>query len=216
MQEINAWLQSNQNYEAGLLLYSTYGKSRFLKDLFTSGPTPYNIEKLETELKNLAPTSPAIIEVETQTTHLSDAIDKIYTQTFKSKSAEIEDQVKLLALKSERDNKYRQLERNMNVLDLSADKSVLHATAKQILLLHDQITDLWRQIDYFNDKGHFLFEKAKLPPKTDKIQLLHQSISRAKTRLKNVKCRNPKQTEKLIADKITQLLELKKSLDGKN
>jgi hypothetical protein len=62
MQEINAWLHSNQDFEAGKALYFEYGKNSFYKTILSKGPTPYSIDKLEVWLKALAPALPAIIE----------------------------------------------------------------------------------------------------------------------------------------------------------
>lgn len=204
MQAINAWLQSDRDYKTGLALYAKYGQSSFLKTIFAQGPTPYNLLKLEAELESIAPAPPAVkveslkLKAENEKIDTSDA-PKVDT----SKNHRI-----YLELQEEQKNKYRQLQRNMVELDLQTNENILHQTAKQILHLHKKITDNWKTLDHYDEHGVFPFQKEKPIPKTPAIQLLHESLSKAKRRLKSGKCRDIAQTTNLIAEQTAKLKAL--------
>jgi hypothetical protein len=207
MQEINAWLQGSQIFNVGVDLYDTYGKSNFLKTLFANGPTPYNIEKLEAELKAIAPTPPALkdlpvvsLELPVRTELIKDLVKKQVSNPENHKT--------YLSLLEQQKTLYRQLERNMTELDLQKNEQILFATAKQILHLHKKIQANYLLIDFFDEKGCFPHQEEKQASKTDAIQLLQQSISKAKRRLKSGNCRDIQQTNDLIAEQSKKLMDL--------
>jgi len=119
MQDINAWLQGNQDYNTGLALYSKYGQSEFLKNLFANGPTPFNKSKLAAELLKLAPTPPAneiAVIPNTELLELSESKTEFSESDLKQKA---ENHKIYLAFQEDNKTKYRQLERNMAMLDYS-------------------------------------------------------------------------------------------------
>jgi hypothetical protein len=207
MQEINAWLQGGQIFTDGVQLYDRYGKSNFLKTLFANGPTPYNIEKLAAELIALAPTPPAIVEVKSEIEKPKDKVEEV-ENIVKKQVSNPENHKIYLAFLEQQKTLYRQLERNMVELDLQKSESILFATAKQILHLHKKITGNYFLIDYFDEHGYFPHQEVKAALKTDAMQLLQQSISKAKRRLKSGKCRDAQQTNDLIAEQTKKLMEL--------
>lgn len=204
MQDIHAWLQSSQNYNEGVLLYNKYGKSIFFKTLFSTGATPYNIEKLEAELISLAPTPPAIKQQTEKPITEKPPID------LPPQKPTANNHAIYIALQEDNKTKYRQLERNMIELDLQKNEQILFTTAKQILKLHKAIQSNYVLIDYYEEHGFFPQDEAPQAPKTETAQLLMQSISKAKTRLKSGKCRNIEQTLQLIAEKTEKLNQLKR------
>lgn len=50
---ITAWLNSEKNYQAGVLLYNQYGSSTLLKSLFACGSGAYHVNKLSEALEEL-------------------------------------------------------------------------------------------------------------------------------------------------------------------
>jgi hypothetical protein len=210
MQEINAWLQSNQDFNAGAALYVKYGTNSFLKGLLEKGPTPYSIRKLEAELINLAPAEPAIIDTPQPTIEADQPVPKA-EQAFNAddQKKRSKDFALYLLIKEDQKNLYRQLERNMIELDLGKGERLLHLTAKQILSIHSKITDNYKLIDLFDVEGKF--PDPKLPieytPK-EEIQKLRVSNSKAHTRLKNPDCRDPEETRKLIEKNNARIIEL--------
>ena len=87
-------------------------------------------------------------------------------------------------------------------------------TAKQVLSLHGKLQDCWKLIDYYDEHGSFPLVKptvedvrAELTP-ADEIQLLRQSTSKAKTRLKNPNCRDVDATKELIKRNNERIIQL--------
>lgn len=208
MHEINVWLNLNSDFYIGVDLYEKYGSNSFLKKLLRSGgATPYNILKLETELKRLSPAlevKPDVLKPLPNREKLAD----IPTQPDTIKSHP-ENHVKYLQLVEYKKNLYRQLERNMMELDVSEKEIILHMTAKTILALHNKIQDIYKLLDFFDEKGQFPAKKeviSRSPP--EEIQLLRVSTSKAKQRLESGKCRDVQQTKTLIEQNNKRILEL--------
>lgn len=204
MQEINAWLQSSQNFYDGVKLYGTYGKSNFLKTLFASGPTPYNIEKLEAELKAIAPTPPALKKLTVESLNLPVNVAP-FENIVKKQVSNSENHKVYLALQEQQKTLYRQLDRNMIELDLQKNELVLKETAKQICFLHKKIQKNYFNIDFFDEKGFYPGQEEKPQLKTDEIQRLQVSLSKAKKRLSSGKCRDIQQTQDLITEQTEKL-----------
>jgi hypothetical protein len=219
MQEINAWLRSGKDFETGKVLYIKYGKNSFFKSLLnTQGATPYNIKKLGADLKDLAPAPPA-------TTTDAPPIPIVATvpppanvhegeNTEAPAPSNTSEYPKYLQVKQQIQTFYRQIERNRTELDLQTNPRVLHLTAKQVLSLHGKLTDCWKLIDYYDEHGCFPLVKPTVEEvrakrdSTEEIQMLRQSTSKAKTRLKNPNCRDVEATKELIKrnnDRIIQL-----------
>jgi len=219
MQDINAWLQSDQNYNAGLALYAKYGNSDFLKKLFADGPTPFNNQKLEAELQKLAPTLPAIEQTPIDSENILYETENIPALTINesrfSPDSIAENQVRYLAIKDDIGLRYRQMENNMLALDYVNDEDILCQTAKQVLKLHRKIRDNWMLIDHFDEHGLFPYEKVNKPPITSAMQLLHVGICKAKKRLLSPNCRNIAETKKLLEEKQLALKRLQEELKGK-
>lgn len=226
MQEINAWLLSEQNFVKGVALYTRYGTNSFFKGLLQSaGPTPYNIQKLSAELTKLAPASPAIPEIPTipeipnnpdqeQTSNTPQPTTQQGVQrtseTPHRKPTNGHDHSRYLKLLARRDEVVRQLDRNMAALDFSTDQHVLHQTAKQILRLHQTKQELWAQIDHYQTHGLFEPVEVKEAPSREKqMQLIYQSICKARKRLADPNYKDKKKTLLLIEQKQKQLEELK-------
>ena len=53
---LNAWLNGNRDYAAGLLIYQAHGTSTALKNVLAMGPSPYNRRKLASALAQLLTT----------------------------------------------------------------------------------------------------------------------------------------------------------------
>lgn len=215
MQEINAWLRSGKDFETGKALYIKFGKNTFFKSLLnTQGATPYNIKKLGAELKVLALAPPAITHDAPPTSIVTPAPPPAKVQ--EAEKAEtpppsLKLMERYMSLKELLKQKYRQMERNMAVLDFSDDQNFLHLTAKQILSLNAQIGDIHDLIDYFDEHGTFPFvevieEIIRTP--AQEVQLLRQSNSKAKRRIENGKCRDIKKTKELIEINNKRISEL--------
>lgn len=219
MQDINAWLQSDQDYNTGLALYAKYGKSDFLKKLFADGPTPFNNQKLEAELQKLAPTQPAIEQSAIEPEDILSETENIPALTINdskfSPNSIAENQVRYLAIKDDIGLRYRQMENNMLALDYVNDEDILCQTAKQVLKLHRKIRDNWMLIDHFDEHGFFPYQKVKKPPVTSAMQLLHVSICKAKKRLQSPNCRDVAETQKLLEEKQLALKTLQDEMKGK-
>jgi hypothetical protein len=209
MQDILAWLKSERDFTKGVELYKKFGTNNFFKTLLTAGPTPYNLKKLVAELEVLAPATPAIPQKQVANIKIQEP----KAAPIADKSKDIE---KYLQLKQTLSRKYDQLKRNMAQLDYEKKQDVLHLTAKQILSLDSQIKEIWMQLDFYDENGTFpVLEPKPEPPKrstSQSIQLLHQTISKAKARYASGKCRNPEKTLELIKTSQTQLDEMKKEL----
>ncbi|MCX2473564.1 hypothetical protein OQZ33_04385 [Pedobacter sp. MC2016-05] len=209
MQDFNAWLQSGQNYDVGLALYAKHGQSDFLKKLFADGPTPFNKSKLVAELSKLAPTPPAIPEIlKIPVTELSESkAEQSELAEFEAKKQNAENHKYYLAFQEDNKTLYRQIERNMFMLDASIEQPILLTTAKNILHLHKKIKDNYRMIDHFDEVGYFPFQKTKVLL-TDEAQLIYQSLSKARKRLASGICKDAVKTKKLIESKLARLAEI--------
>lgn len=214
MQEINAWLLSEQDFVKGVALYTRYGTNSFFKGLLQSaGPTPYNIQKLRAELTQLAHASPAD-DQQPQQPQTPESTQKQEHQPVTVIEPERQingrDHAQYLKLLTRRDEVVRQLDRNMAALDFSTDMNVLHQTAKQILRLHQTKQELWAQIDHYQANGSFEPVEVKEPPSREKqMQLIYQSICKARKRLADPNYEDRKKTQLLIDSKLKQLEQLK-------
>jgi len=221
MQEINAWLRSGKDFETGKALYIKYGKNSLFKSLLnTQGATAYNIKKLGADLKDLAPAPPAITNDAPPASIVTFEPPPVNVQEGEKPDAptpgaaptnNTSEYPKYLQLKEYIQTLYRQIERNRTELDLGTNPAFLHQTAKQILSLHGKLQDTWKMIDYYDEYGHFPLVKAEVKvirPAAEEIQLLRQSTSKARTRLKSEGCRDVEATKALIQKNVQRIKEL--------
>lgn len=208
MQEISAWLFSSQDFGEGLKLFERYGESDFYKELFRKGgPTPFNKKKLAVLLSELAESEkPKAVEktkIENRTT-VNDSNQQIPKSTNKP-----EEHKRYLQLLEQRKILYKQLDRNMAALDFTPEGETLRITAVQVLRLYQKITQSYELTDYYEEHGCFPEPAPVKEIKTDEIQRLYVQINKAKKRLEQKDCRNRAKTEKLLAEKMKRLEELK-------
>ncbi|RQO65083.1 hypothetical protein DBR40_24745 [Pedobacter sp. KBW01] len=212
MQEINAWLQNGLDYKTGAALYIKYGNNTFLKRLLEADPTPYTTEKLEAELRKMAPELNVIadkpkLEIKQHAPAPSEQVEPVKTPD--QCKSNTEDLKRYLQIKEDQKTLYRQLERNMTELDMSKNEPFLLLTAKNILSLHGKIRDRYKLIDYFDLNGEFPDLKAKIQrTPAEEIQLLRVSIYKAKIRLQSPGCRDIEQTKKLITESQNRIIAL--------
>lgn len=213
MQEINAWLSADHDFYKGAELYEKYGTNSFFKKLLRSaGPTPYNVSKLRAELEKLAPSSPATEEIKpVDAVTLPVPSEQPATVEMPEKSAPNQkDHARYLFLLQRRNDAVMQLDRNMAILDLSNDRNVLFQTAKQVLRLHQQKEEVWSLIDYYQEHGTFeIVPEPEKPSREKEMQQIYVSLSKARKRLADPEYKDRAKTEKLIADKLKRLEELK-------
>ena len=204
MQEINAWLNNSGDFKTGMLLYIKYGSNSFFKKTLEKfGETPFNIQKLGAELSALAPTLPANQEYQELD---ADSSKQPPFPPLCPKETE-----RYLSLKVLQQTKYRQLDHNRAALAISTDKSYRHLTAKQIIKLTDQIRDIYILLDFYEINQKFPDVAAKdnlICTPEEEIQLLRQSNSKAKSRIKKGNCRNLHKTEQLIIKNNKRISEL--------
>lgn len=209
MQEINAWLTNGQDYQEGVGLYLKYGSNTFLQSLFKNGPTPYNTQKLVSELKSLAPPPATEQAPITKEPTPKQPTNETTNQPNNQPTWLPDAQYRYLKIKEEIKTKYKQLERNMWLLGQEKRETVLHLTAKQILTINDAIQDRYALIDYYDEHGFFP-DKRKKEPTTDEKQRLMVSISKAKARLKKPNCRDKEATQSLLIDLQKKLDQLRR------
>lgn len=195
MQEIKEWFK-NKSYAAGVSLYQKYGTSDFLKQLFSTGSNSYTQEALEDALSELLDEQPA---------------DKT-PEPVAPPTPPVDPQTHPLYLKlcRDRDQVFRQIDRNMMLLDSCRTDSARHRTALQIIRLQRRKREIFAELDYLEEHG------APMPPvpvkevKTPEIQRLYVQISKAKKRLQNPELRNRTKTERLLEQKQARLAELRR------
>jgi hypothetical protein len=203
MQDIQAWLSGNQDFETGAKLYMKYGNNSFFKNMLQAGPTPYNKTKLVSELQNLALATPAIKQ-EPKVPQPEQEVKPIIKPELNEA-----DHLKYIQLKNHVQTLYRQLDRNQAMLDLSEKQQILFDTARQIVSLRKKIVDTWAIINFYEENGYFYKEPIKKEfTVKEQIQHLRASISKAKQRLSKENCLDREKTEQLIIHNKNKILEL--------
>jgi len=209
MQAIANWLQ-NGTYDDGVRLYEQHGTNAFLKQKFKlGGANAYNVTKLREELLKIS----GSFEV-------AAAVVPAPAKPVKDQSAQPKpDQAKkYLQLTNKKTKLYQLLGMLMEQKHYLPDGDELRQCAVKILTTHQQITETWAAIDYYQEHQSFPDDEVKpkeaLEPKKE-MQLLRQTISKAKVRLASPSCRNKEQTETLLAvsrNKLAQLVAINKKL----
>lgn len=219
MQEINAWLNSDQDFSTGSALYEKYGTNTYFKKVLLShGATPYNERKLVAELSDLAPATPAVETIDKTKPTIEAAppdLLRCEDQEITKVVAIPKEYQRYLGLKSELKQCYNQVQRLMAILDLSNDMLILRDAAGQLVRLNDRIVDIYRKIDFYDENGHM--PEPAIIDKADKtlqqeLQALYVSTSKAETRLKSPTCRDKNKTKLLIAENRKRIEEIKERI----
>lgn len=202
--DVAEWLK-NGDYEQGVQLYKLHGKNTFLKEKFAAGINDYNSAKLREELQKLAPSAPETA-IETKGTPNQGTPA---TSPIPPKNAQ-ENAVRYAKLTKQKQKLYQ--EQNMLMADRHhlQEGEQLRVCAVRILTISQQLTEVWAQIDYYQEHQCFPDDLPPVQPTPaiepkKKMQLLRQSISKAKSRLKKPTCRDSEQTQKLIDDSKAEL-----------
>lgn len=206
MQEIINWLSSDKDYSKGVSLYAQYGKSDFYKNLFASGKTPYNIDKLKDELAKLVEGFKSVPK----------AVVKPDIVSLPAKTEAPKDYPRYLRIKEEVSGLYAQANRAKFALDKERNPNLLLKIALTLKKLKKAIRERYMLLEHYDLHGAFPTEihiaKADdFESPSQKIQLLRQSNSKAKKRLQNPACKNKVATAELIArnDKLINELLIK-------
>ncbi|SEM66251.1 hypothetical protein SAMN05192574_101382 [Mucilaginibacter gossypiicola] len=203
MQAIANWLQ-NGTYDDGVRLYEQHGSNAFLKQKFKlGGANAYNVTKLREELVRLAES--VTPKAESQPLPTTEPVKKPSAQP-KPEQAK-----KYLQLTNKKQKLYQLLGMLMEQKHYLPEGEELRQCAAKILTTHQQITETWAAIDYYQEHQCFPDDEVKpketLEPKKE-MQLLRQTISKAKARLASPSCRNREQTQQLLTNSQTRLAEL--------
>ncbi|WP_285055146.1 hypothetical protein [Pedobacter ginsengisoli] len=219
MQEINAWLNSDRDFNAGSALYGKYGTNSFFKKiLHEQGATQYNVKKLAAELIDLAPAQPAPVSFDAPNISIDEALpDHQITgdQETPVNIANPKDMQRYLSLKATLKQHYNHFQRNMVLLDVSTDQRILLKTAASLSTLQDKITGIYDLLDFFDEHNHFpIVSKTVETVKTPKQELdaLYTSNWKAEKRLENPHCRDKEKTKLLITTNLQRIAQLKEEL----
>jgi len=182
MQAIAEWLK-NGTYEQGVLLYQQHGGNSFLKQKFKGGANEYNAAKLREELSRLADGAAPVHEPKPVATK---------PQAERPAPPATDLAKKYLSLVNKKTKLYLQQNMLMEQKHHLPEGDELRLCAVAILSTNQQLMEVWAQIDYYQAHGKFpdeeVVEKPALEPKKE-MQLLRQTISKAKTRLESPTCR---------------------------
>lgn len=202
MQEIRAWLE-NQDYSTGVALYEKYGTSDFLKQLFAGGSSQYTKSKLWEELASLVPEDVSQLDQSPAETGAS-KIDheKVITSPV------------YLKLCRDRDQVFRQIDRNMYLLDTCRSDDTRYKAAKQILRLQRRKQEIFAELDYIEEHGAPMPVAPPKEHKTPEMQRLYVQICKAEKRLLQPNLRNREKTTHLLARKRARLEELRRERSG--
>lgn len=211
MQDVAQWLKHG-TYDEGVKLYEEYGSNTFLKTKFKAGESPYNAAKLRELLSEL-------VGCESQEPGAKNQeVGAVNKPADEPKTPSADEAKKYLQLCKQRDRYYLELNALMANRHALPDGEDLKQCAFAILSTHQKVQECWAQIDYYQQHGHFPVpdappERAAIDPKKE-MQLLRQTISKAKTRLKSPTCRDRAQTQKLLDDAQAKLAVLVRERKG--
>lgn len=182
-------------------LYEQHGGNSFLKTKFKAGANDYNMAKLREELERLvaSPLTPSKGE---------GVVTAPVSAGYKPQPTA--DQAKrYLQICNQRDKLYRTLNMLMEQKHHLPEGEELRKCCAGILITHQKVTEAWAAIDYYQQQGRFADDEAvaEKPPIEAKkeMQLLRQTISKAKKRLLSATCRDREQTQKLLSDSQARL-----------
>lgn len=161
---IKAWFEK-PNYRIGVEIYKRLGSNNFLKILFDSGESSYNMNRLKEELKHLesslkAVSKPIFIEKKLNETNNYKRI--ISDDTPASERDDAPDEIK--AAIEQRKNLYAEARFLKSTLVSEEDKEVRKKACLRIISIFKQINPLWELTQYYDKPPH------KLPPTFNKIE----------------------------------------------
>jgi hypothetical protein len=195
--DIQAWLNSPQEYSAGLALYRQYGKNKFLLSILSKGPDDYNIDKLEQELRQIASEQKRVEtasrgifpsdQYQVLPTSVKDLIAEVKT-IYKENGAR---HAKLLLITSDR------------------ERAIL---AHQILDADDKARDLLYSIDYYQQ--HQVLPTISEEQINDSMSLVqvNAEVLRMRTRISKAKRKKDALSVTQLTGQLEKLLEIQNVL----
>jgi hypothetical protein len=204
MAAVHDWLNSDRDFTAGVALYAQLGGSALYQRMFaTTGASDTNKARLLTELQKLAGAAQVPVPDPPAPAKPNPVAAARPAPTKEAESR------RYLELLKKRDLLYRKLDHLHVQKRFLPDGDALRDCAFSILSTHQQISECWTQIDYYQEYDTFPDLKAKpVRSKDTEIQYLRVSISKAQSRLKQPGCRNREQTERLLKQKQDELSKL--------
>jgi len=161
--EAKKWIDSKErDFEEGRLLYERFGKSRFLKNMFSSGEDEYNSIRLLTELKNIVSKTPHAMEHRPASPENkaeaapenNDLSDEHSYKVFSDKKmpdidvkALPEDLQKLVIEKGSLYREACSLHAKLELFKTDAERKV---AAERISINFIRIAEIWREMDYYH------------------------------------------------------------------
>lgn len=198
MQEIKKWFET-KSYAAGVALYDKHGTSDFLRRLFASGSSTYTQDTLETALSELLP---------------ADDESKPEPEPATTPPADMQTHPLYLKLCRDRDQVFRQIDRNMTLLDNCRTDHARHRISLQIIKLQRRKREVFAELDYMDEHGAPMPVAPPKEHKTPEMQRLYVQINKAVKRLQQDELRNRDKTERLLAQKRARLEELRRERIG--
>ncbi len=210
MQAIAEWLKTG-TYDQGVQLYEQHGDNSFLKTKFKAGANDYNVAKLRECLAGLCPESQ---EPRDKNQEVVDDLPSVQLRAAPpmTLAPSPDNGRKYLQITNRRTRLYMELNVLMEQKHTLPEGEDLKQCAFAILRTYRKIKECYLLIDYYEEHGTFPVEEVvpeKKPVDNKKaMQLLRQTISKAKTRLKSPTCRDRAQTQALLADAEAKLVVL--------
>lgn len=197
--KLRAWINEDQDYKTGVILYTTYGDIQQLKQIFQSNPNPTEIirRKLLSEIQRLyscakkdSPTVTKRIEIVTKTRTVT---DPTHNDTVRLPDSEPSDQLylqekeRVLLLFKEQSSLHSQLD----TIESEQERTPI---CLKILELDKQVSAGWEALDYYKANGTF----KKAP---DKKEMTVIEMVKRRNTLRSYVSRE-KNPEKLFAYKL--------------
>jgi uncharacterized small protein (DUF1192 family) len=224
-QQINAWLNSERNYQQGVALYERYGSSATQKRLLRKGgETKKNLDILVYELGKLnastviiQPVRPIAKPLVVKEKKPPAILPRTNIPEGKRPNTPEADQVKQMAI-----DKLKVQSNLQSTLHLLDTKEKRQDAADQIISLDKEIRDLYERLDHFNKHGVLPPEKKtpELPVKdvsTMSVDELYRRRGTLQTYISRYKIKAGKAaTEKAQKKNIDLLDRYSKELDAIN
>ena len=153
-EEIEAWLNSKQDYKAGVALYARYGWYPSVQDLLEKGSakSEVHVEKLRSVLKALLVKAPPVREFKGLPKKKTTANGQQTTAT----AEQPETDPYLLELEREWKPLYTEMAMLHSRLGVAETDDARLALAKRITAIHEQLAGLWQRRDYYKLHGTVL------------------------------------------------------------
>jgi len=199
--EVRHWMVERE-YWTGVELFCKLSDSSFLKDLFRSGKSKYNEQKLLQELKGFIESDNVITQ---ETEILDEPQESLSDKKYKN-------QFLLTKLQHELKQVFRQLDDNRFALERCRTDNTRKDYAFQILSLVDKKRDIYAHIDYFHENGCLPnLEQKKKSYDTPELQRLYVQVWKLRKRLEKPieELRNKAKTEQKLRIKLARIEELK-------